>query len=141
MRVWFLAHGVLARGVLARGFLARGFLACAFLAAAPLAATAQETFSCQLPSLVGGTAQTFRIRVEPSVIRRLAGPDGSGGSLPAVDYPVLKDDGNTAVAAVTEFPPEVTMVIFVRTSGLFKIMAFTNEAQQDRAFFASCVKG
>lgn len=61
-------------------------------------------------------------------------PSRRGGSA----YQVLVDDGDTVFAVAADFAPDVAVIVLVRSTGLLKIMAVTDERVQDPVFFGTC---
>ena len=94
----------------------------------PAGAGAAEVFRCELPSLVGGEAQASVFDLANGVVRR------RGGSA----YEVLADDGDTVFAVAADFAPDVAVLVLVRSTGLLKIMAVTNDRVQDPVYFGTC---
>jgi hypothetical protein len=103
-------------------------LAALLLLPAAAAAAPVETFRCELPSLVGGEAQASVFELSAGVLRR------QGGAA----YDVLADDGDTVFAVAADFAPDVAVVVLVRSTGLLKILAITDDRVQDPVYFGSC---
>ena len=95
---------------------------------APCGARAAEVFRCELPSLVGGEAQESVFELADGVLRR------QGGSA----YEVLADDSDTVFAVAADFAPDVAVLVLVRSTGLLKIMAVTDDRVQDPVYFGTC---
>jgi hypothetical protein len=103
-------------------------VALAALLLVPNGAGAAEVFRCELPSLVGGEAQGSVFELSAGVLRRHSGSA----------YQVLADDGDTVFAVAADFAPDVAVVVLVRSTGLLKIMAVTDDRVQDPVYFGTC---
>jgi len=103
-------------------------LASSALLLLPTGAASAEVFHCELPSLVGGEAQASEFDLSDGVVRRRGG----------AAYQVLADDGDTVFAVAADFAPDVAVLVLVRSTGLLKIMAVTDDRVQDPVYFGTC---
>lgn len=113
------------------------------MAAAGAAAAAEPVRRCDLHGVqaAAGPPQKVQFQIVGKSLKRLRAPDGSGGMLPEAAYPVVADDGDTIIGAALDFPPIVTLVILVRSSGLLKLAVVTNDRTDTIISFGSCTPG
>lgn len=113
------------------------------MAVAGPAAGAEPVRRCELPGVQGtpGPAQLVQFQILGTSLKRLRAPDGSGGMLPETAYPVITDDGDTIIGAALDFPPVVTLVTLVRSTGLLKLTVITNDRTAGVVSIGSCRAG